>query len=319
LDSPSNTLRKLAARLWPGADPRQAFLDALQTPPTYHPGLIWLRPRPEPALFQAAPRQPWQPEFVDCVSIDQRPGQQPAHERGDYYCLDMSSVFAACVLLEVPPRPAVVVDLCAAPGGKSVFARRALEPGLLLANEVIKKRTAPLIANFQRCRIAPAAVLTADSSLLAAAAPQSAQLVIVDAPCSGQSLIARGKPSPGCFHPATINLNANRQRRILGNAARLIAPGGYLAYLTCTYADKENERNTAWLLKHHPELQPVPVPRLEAFQSHLADFPCYRLWPQQRIGAGAYAVLLRSPSGGEPRPVCLDDLRPVWKSLGHVR
>jgi 16S rRNA C967 or C1407 C5-methylase (RsmB/RsmF family) len=217
-------------------------------------------------------------------------------------------------LCETEPEQDLVIDLCASPGGKSVFAWRLLRPDFLLANEVIKKRTAALISNLERCGIRPAAVITMDSSRLATACPQSAGLVVVDAPCSGQSLIARGKKSPGCFHPATINMNANRQRRILANAVQLVAPGGYLAYITCTYSVKENENNVRWLLGKHPRFQPLEVTELHAFQSHLADIPCYRLWPQGGIGAGGFAAILRNVEDGPGHPCELSSLRIVWRS-----
>lgn len=310
----SNNLKKLATGLFEQPDAREAFIEALRTPAACDPALVWLLDRPAPFPFRILDAYDWQPAFVDRVPFDDRPGQHPLHQQGAYYCLDLSSVFAACVLEAVAEPPATVVDVCASPGGKSILAWRLLQPELLLSNEVIGKRTAALISNLQRCRIRPAAVLSRDSSILAATCPQSADLVVVDAPCSGQSLIARGKDSPGCFHPATINMNANRQRRILACASRVVAPHGYLAYFTCTYARKENENNAVWLMKHCPQLRPVPVPRLAAFQSQLTDFPCYRLWPQQRIGAGAFAVIFRNEETGTRRPFPLDQLRPVWRS-----
>jgi 16S rRNA C967 or C1407 C5-methylase (RsmB/RsmF family) len=316
---PSNTLKKLAARLFADPGDRARFLDALLSPTSYPPALIWLEPRLRELPFPVEPPFDWQPEFVDRVPIEHRPGQAALHQQGAYYCLDISSVFAASVCYAVEKPPEIAVDVCASPGGKSAFLWRMFKPQLLVANEVIGKRTAALIANLQRCRIGPAVVVTADSSRLADAGAQSADLVVVDAPCSGQSLIARGKPSPGCFHPATINMNANRQRRILANAARLVAPGGHLAYITCTYSLKENETNAAWLMKNQPAFQPLSVPRLAAFQSHLAEFPCYRLWPQQHMGAGSFGVIFRNDAAGTRWPLDLDRLRTVWRSSGSGR
>jgi 16S rRNA C967 or C1407 C5-methylase (RsmB/RsmF family) len=284
------------------------------TPAAYAPALIWLKDRPVEMSFRVEPPCDWQPSFVDRVSIDERPGLHPLHDEGFYYCLDFSSVFAASCLAAAEKHQNLVVDLCASPGGKSVFAWRMFRPELLLSNEVIRKRTAALISNLARCQIHPAAVVTMDSSRLAAACPQSASLVVVDAPCSGQSLVARGKRAPGGFHPATINMNANRQRRILANAARLVAPGGCLAYITCTYSVKENENNVSWLLKKEPRFQPLGVAALERFQSHLSDIPCYRLWPQHGIGAGAFAAILRNNEDGLTRTWRLSSLRVVWRS-----
>ena len=308
----SNTAQRLARGLFDDPVARDAFLQALATPQPYSPALVWLHERPEPLPFAVADPLGWQPEFVDRVSFDQRPGQHPWHEDGWYYCLDMSSVFASCVLYAAPPAPEMVLDLCAAPGGKSVFAWRLLQPQQLVCNEVIRKRLGALVSNLQRCRIGPAVVLSADTTRWAAEFPRSVDVVIVDAPCSGQSRIARGKKSPGCFHPATINMNANRQRRILANAARMVAPGGLLAYLTCTYSAKENEDNVRWLLAKQPQFQPQAVAELAGFQSHLADFPCYRLWPQQGIGAGGFAALLRNTEEHPRRAPAWDRLEVLW-------
>jgi 16S rRNA C967 or C1407 C5-methylase (RsmB/RsmF family) len=163
----------------------------------------------------------------------------------------------------------------------------------LICNEVIGKRLGMLISNLKRCQISPVAVLNQDPSRLAAQFPRSLPLILVDAPCSGQSLLAKGGKAPGCFHPVTINRNANRQKRILANAAQMLAPGGYLLYTTCTYAVEENERVGEWLWKQFPNLQPCTVPALAEYQSHLASYPCYRLWPQSGLGAGAITLLLQ--------------------------
>ena len=310
---PSTNLLRLSRQLFTDDEvERAAVLAALEKPQPYQPAVLWMQERPDTLPFATAERPDWLPEFVDLSAPGERPGQSEMHEQGAYYCLDVSSVFAASVMREVPLGPEVVLDVCASPGGKSLFARRSLRPHLLVANEVIAKRTAPLISNLKRCRVQPCMVTNADTAVLARVCPASADVVIVDAPCSGQSLIAKGVENDGCFHPANINLNANRQRRILANAAAVVAPDGWLAYITCTYAEKENEGNLRWLLRHFPEFTAMPVPALEAHRSSLTDTPCYRLWPQGGVGAGAFAALLRRNGAG-----CrggLDGLRSAWRS-----
>jgi 16S rRNA C967 or C1407 C5-methylase (RsmB/RsmF family) len=311
--SPSTNLLRLARQLFPDNEPeRAAFLHALQNPRPYQTAVLWLQERPAALPFAAAPRPAWLPEFVDLAAPEERPGKHPLHEAGEFYCLDVSSVFAASVLSAVPLEPEVILDVCASPGGKSLFAWRCLRPALLVANEVIGKRTAQLIANLHRCRVHPAIVTNADPAVLRRICPACADVVIVDAPCSGQSLIAKGGENPGCFHPATINLNANRQRRILANAASLVAPGGVLAYITCTYSEKENEGSVSWLLRQFPEFMPVAVPSLDAHRSTLTNTPCYRLWPQRGPGAGAFAALVKKSDAGVRGG--LEPLRFVWQS-----
>jgi len=289
----SNTLRKVARSLFDVESAQERFISSLTDPVSRPSAVVWTGQRPDTNPFTPEARTSWLPDYVDLVPFEQRPGRHPVHESGDIYCLDPSSVFASRVL-SVVDEVEQVIDLCASPGGKAILAWRQCGRPSLLCNEVIGKRTGPLISNLRRCQIQPAKVCSIDTKPLAEQMGAVADLVVVDAPCSGQSLIARGKKSPGCFHPATINMNANRQRRILSNAVGLVAPGGWLAYMTCTYALKENERNLEWLLKRNPHLEAVEVPLLGEFRSVYSEEPCYRLWPFDSVGAGAFATILKS-------------------------
>ncbi|RFP63118.1 MAG: RsmB/NOP family class I SAM-dependent RNA methyltransferase [Limnothrix sp. CACIAM 69d] len=305
---PSRLLLKLADRLFGDTIERSAFVQSLGQAQRFAPCLLWLTDRPDPFPFAALPPLAMQPAWVDRLDLtadqpaNRRPGKHPLHEAGAFYCLDFSSVFAASALLAIPDRVDRLVDLCAAPGGKSVFAWRALQPSLLVANEAIGKRIGMLVSNLKRCGLGPAIATCADPETLAQAIPGWADLVIVDAPCSGQSLLAKGEKNPGCFHPLTIGKNANRQKRILANAAALVAPGGWLAYMTCTYAIEENEGATQWLLDRFPHLEPQPVPALEPWRSTHAAFPGYRMFPQAGLGAGSFVVLLRDGRNGPVNP-----------------
>lgn len=126
--------------------------------------------------------------------------------------------------------------------------------------------------------------------------------------------MAKGKQVSAPFHSHVINHNRNRQRRILGNAAKLVKPGGRLAYITCTYAEKENEGNVAWFRDRFPHFHPETVPTLTEFRSHLADFPCYRMWPQDGLGAGGFAVLLRRNDGGDVVEFDAEGLDACWRA-----
>ena len=291
---PSNLLLKLGRRLFTEAGDRDAFVDALVHPQPYPSAMVWVQPRPEQMPFAIAPPLPWQPEWCDRLAADQRPGQHSLHNAGAYYCLDTASVFAAAVFSAIPDRVDTVLDLCAAPGGKSLLARQAFHPTHLWCNEVIRKRVKILIANLKRCGVTEALVFNLDPQIFAAELPHSASLVVVDAPCSGQSLLAKGDTALGCFHPINIKKNASRQKRILAAAAQTVAGGGYLAYMTCTFSPEENEQVGEWLLKKFPQFEPVVVPGLTEHRSTLADFPCYRLWPQSGLGAGGFTALFRN-------------------------
>jgi len=306
--APSKLLTKLSRRLFTDSLEQEKFIDALTQPKPFPPCILWPREKPISLPFTVEAPASWQPEFVDRLSVEVRPGRHPLHAEGYFYCLDFSSVFAASALLAIPQLTDLVFDMCAAPGGKSIFAWRALHPKLLLSNEVIGKRTGALIANLRRCQIHPAVVLSLDSEALAKTLPQAAQVVIVDAPCSGQSLLAKGGKAAGCFHPINVNKNANRQKRILANSAQVVSPRGYLAYMTCTYSPEENEQVCEWFLQRFPNFQPLDVPHLAAYQSHLSTTPCYRMWPQDRLGAGAFTVLFKNQELGNTRELSSDFL-----------
>ncbi|NJK27310.1 MAG: RsmB/NOP family class I SAM-dependent RNA methyltransferase [Coleofasciculaceae cyanobacterium SM2_3_26] len=308
MDSASRLLGKLGDKLFADVQVRRAWLDAMLNPQPFHPCILWCQEKPDPLPFAVEPPLPWQPAFVDRLELNARPGKHPLHNTGSFYCLDFSSVFAASVLLAIPQPVPLAIDLCAAPGGKSLFAWVGLQPEVLISNEVIGKRTGMLVANLKRCG-ARVAITNRDTQVFATEIPDTATVVLVDAPCTGQSLLAKGERAPGCFHPALINKNANRQKRILANAARVVAPGSYLAYMTCAYSPSGKTRGVCqWLLKRFPEFQPLPVPHLAAYQSHLTDIPCYRMFPQERLGAGAFTVLLQRQAGGAAKPLPVDFL-----------
>lgn len=314
MDKPSNLLLKLTRRLFANTDQQENFIQALIHPQPFLPCILWCQEKPQVLPFSVESPISWQPYFIDRLQLDEKPGKHPLHEQGYYYCLDFSSVFAASSLLAINDKIKVVFDMCAAPGGKSIFAWRAICPDLIISNEVIGKRLGILISNFKRCQIHPCIVVNRDSSIFAKTIPLSSNLVIVDAPCTGQSLLAKGEKAEGCFHPTNINKCANRQKRIIANSAQLVAPQGYLAYMTCTYSPEENEQVCDWFLSHFPQFQAVSINHLQAYQSHLTKMPCYRLFPQDRLGAGAFTVLFQNTDEGESKEIDLDVLSGVWKN-----
>lgn len=315
MEKPSNLLLKLSRRLFDNSEEQEKFVEALMNPKPFNPCILWVREKPEDSPFSVETPTFWQPQFIDRLSLGTRPGQHPLHEQGYFYCLDFSSVFAASTLLTIPQSVKLVFDMCAAPGGKSVFAWKALQPELLISNEVIGKRLGMLISNLKRCHISPSAVICKDSSIVAETIPSSSNLVLVDAPCTGQSLLAKGEKAPGCFHPTSINKSANRQKRIIANSAQLVAPQGYLAYMTCTYSPEENEQVCEWFLERFPHFYAVEMSHFQDYQSRLTSIPCYRIFPQDRLGAGAFTVLFKNTEEGEEKGIDMKVLSAVWNSI----
>lgn len=299
----TNLMKKAAAALFPDTASQESFLRALLTPVPRGSAVVWTVP-PRPDEFETVPRTElpgWLPPFIEVLAPGVKIGLTGAYAGGDLYPLDFSSVLTGSAMMaardswKAPPR---VLDLCAAPGGKSILASALLSPALILANEVEGRRLGPLRHNLSRCRIAAAFTQRLDPAEMARLAPESFDLVIVDAPCSGQSLLAKGIDNPGCFHPSTVKGNARRQARILAAAAETVAPGGFLLYTTCTFSPRENETAIEKLLGTTPDFAPVEVPHLASLRSALVDFPAYRVYPHLSPGAGGFAAMLRR--GGTP-------------------
>lgn len=306
MEKPSNLLLKVSRRLFANLDEQEKFIEALMNPQPFSPSILWCQEKPDISPFAVETPTVWQPQFIDRLSLGEKPGKHPLHEKGHFYCLDFSSVFAATTLLAIPESVRLVFDMCAAPGGKSIFAWRALKPELLISNEVIGKRLGMLISNLKRCQVSPSAVVNRDSSIFAEMFPDSSNLIIVDAPCTGQSLLAKGEKAPGCFHPTAINKSANRQKRIIANSAKIVSPQGYLAYMTCTYSPEENEQVCEWFLERFPHFKAIKITNLVNYQSHLTTMPCYRIFPQDRLGAGAFTALFKNTNEDEFEPKQVD-------------
>lgn len=315
----SKNIEKVARSLFDNEGAQQRFLEAVEKGESGVTGVVWLRSAPQVGAFATGGRPDWLPDWIDVAAETERPGKLKVHDEGDIYCMDLSSTFACAALSVIQEPVQVIVDVCASPGGKGIVARRYFAAELLVGNEVIGKRTAQLISNYKRCHIDPSIVTSLDPQQLGVEIPQSADLVIVDAPCSGQSLVLKGMAAPGAFHPATIGMNERRQRRILAHSSKVVTPGGYLLYATCTFSREENEDNVTWFLKNFPEFSAVRVPVLEPYHSHLSEESTYRLLPHFGKGAGAFCALLqRAPSEGrydrESAQSVSTRLRASWRS-----
>lgn len=185
----------------------------------------------------------------------------PLFHAGAYYVQEASSMFLAEVVQQLGfERPIRALDLCGAPGGKSTLLATNLPAGsLLVANEVIRSRYQVLQYNLYKWAY-PNVVTTPLDSKQYRSLAGFFDLVLVDAPCSGEGLFRRDPAAIEEWSPAHVQHCSLRQQRILADAAELVRPGGFLVYSTCTFNHAENGSNASWLLHRFPfERYPIDV------------------------------------------------------------
>lgn len=222
-----------------------------------------------------------------------RPGGSLHYAAGNYAIQDAASLLPIS-LMEIRPGQDVC-DVCAAPGGKSAAILDQLQgKGLLLSNEVIASRVDTLQLALARTGWDNYVISNVGSERLAEVVAESFDCVLVDAPCTGQSMIARGKQSLSAFSNHQIAHSAARQQSILRSALQLVRPGGRLVYSTCTFAFDENEAIVAWLRETLPTWRPVMLDQLLPWQTP-GVAGCYRLWPHRDRCAGGFAAALARP------------------------
>lgn len=181
-------------------------------------------------------------------------------------------------LLEVQPGERVL-DLCAAPGGKSTQIAAALKgEGLLVSNEIHPARAKILSENVERMGIRNACVTNETPARLAEVFPEYFDRILVDAPCSGEGMFRKNEAACEEWSPENVELCASRQDEILGCAARMLRPGGRLVYSTCTFAPQENEGSISRFVERHPEFSVLDS---------------LRLWPHKIKGEGHFAAVLQ--------------------------
>ena len=189
---------------------------------------------------------------------EHKAGGDPLHHAGAYYMQEPSATSAVTVLAPQPGER--VLDLCAAPGGKSTQIAAAVgDDGLLWSNEYVASRARILQQNLERCAGRNIVVSNQDTGVLCNGLTGYFDAVLVDAPCSGEGMFRKEPQALSEWSMDNIRLCANRQKEILDNATKAVRPGGRLVYSTCTFAPEENEGIVAQFLDAHPDYTLVPI------------------------------------------------------------
>ncbi len=247
---------------------------------------------------------------------DHKAGADPLHHAGAYYCQEPSAMSAVTAL--APKAGEYILDLCAAPGGKSTQIAAALQgEGLLWCNEFVRNRALVLSQNMERCGVKNAVISQMDVAPLCDALGDIFDGVLTDVPCSGEGMFRKEPDALADWSEDAIQACVTRGRYILNAAAKAVAPGGRLLYSTCTFAPEENECQIAWFLQHHPDftLEPLVLPfgqagftweRVASFADTETTEPTVSLTLTRRIlppqGEGHFVALLRRKGETAPHP-----------------
>ncbi|MQA90074.1 MAG: hypothetical protein GEU90_07555 [Gemmatimonas sp.] len=230
------------------------------------------------------------------IRSGERPGKHPYHAAGLYYVQDPGSMLVAAAM---DPRPGErVLDLAAAPGGKAThLAALMRNEGVLVANDVARGRARELAGNLERCGARNCIVLSETADRLARHFGAWFDRVLLDAPCSGESMFHKSAAAVADWSPESVAGCARRQGDLLRSAADLTRPGGLLVYSTCTFSPEENEAIVAAFLTRDRRFAPVELPVPERAQR--VGEGAYRLWPHRNFGAGHFVAGLRRSDASE--------------------
>lgn len=233
------------------------------------------------------------------------PGKHPYHEAGVYYIQEASAMAPAEYLTEDMDRPEEerILDLCAAPGGKSTQIAAAMQgKGLLICNEIHPARAKILSENVERMGIRNALVTNETPGHLAELFLGYFTRILVDAPCSGEGMFRKNEDACAEWSLYNVELCAKRQDEILDCAASMLMPGGKLVYSTCTFAPAENEGSISRFLERHSDFYIEKVPKYDGMEDGVAAWTAgaaegisdtIRLWPHKLAGEGHYLAVLR--------------------------
>ena len=237
---------------------------------------------------------------------EDRPGKHPYHEAGAYYIQEPSAM--AVVELMDPVPGDRVLDLCAAPGGKTThIASRLKGKGFLLSNEIHPARAKILSQNVERMGVQNAVVTNEAPERLAPRFPEFFDKIVVDAPCSGEGMFRKDPQAADQWSPDHVAMCAARQGDILDQAAGMLKPGGRMVYSTCTFAPEENEGTVLHFLERHPDFEVEAVEGYEGFDCGKPRWAgvdpetepggqlarTFRIFPHRLEGEGHYMAVLK--------------------------
>lgn len=231
----------------------------------------------------------------------------PLFHAGFYYVQEAASMFIAQAVRRYVNRPVVMLDLCAAPGGKSTLVRNCLPQGsLLVANEVMRARSQVLAENLIKWGN-PEVIVTNNDPADFSRLEERFDVILTDVPCSGEGMFRKDDRAISEWSSEGVELCWKRQRRIVADIWPCLKQGGILIYSTCTFNREENEDNVAWIASTlGAEVLPVDTETEWGITGNLTgeDFPVYRFLPHHTSGEGLFVAVLRKKPDSEAGNFC---------------
>ncbi len=230
-----------------------------------------------------------------------QPAKHPYYHAGLYYIQEPSAMLPAA-LLPIEPGDKVL-DVCAAPGGKSTeLAAKLGGSGVMVSNDISNSRAKALLKNIELFGVRNPVIISEDPANLVKYFPEYFDKILVDAPCSGEGMFRKDPSIMKNWEQYGVEYYNNLQKNIILYAADMLKPGGYMVYSTCTFSPEENEGTIRYLLENREGFTVEPVNRVEGLGYGHPEWiereaeqlkNCIRVWPQKVAGAGHFVVLLR--------------------------
>lgn len=239
---------------------------------------------------------PWIENGFYYEESEVRPSRHPYYAAGLYYLQEPSAMTPAN-LLPVTPGDCVL-DLCAAPGGKSTeLAAKLQGTGLLFSNDISNSRAKALLKNLELAGAANICVASETPEKLARSLEGFFDKILVDAPCSGEGMFRRDPDMVKSYREKGPDYYCELQKEIARQAVRMLKPGGMMVYSTCTFDEREDEGVIRYLLAEFPELTLVPLEQKDGFEPGIGLSECVRLFPHQIRGEGHFIALMQKWNG----------------------
>ncbi|MCL0329415.1 RsmF rRNA methyltransferase first C-terminal domain-containing protein [Apilactobacillus xinyiensis] len=237
-------------------------------------------------------------------------GKSVDHQSGALYSQEPSAMYVGEVVNAQPGEK--ILDLCAAPGGKTTHIASYMQnSGVLVTNEIDKKRAKILVENVERFGITNALILNENPKAISKYFPKYFDKIAIDAPCSGEGMFRKNPDAMNYWSQSYVDECASRQKDILRMAMKTLKPGGQIIYSTCTFAPEEDEQIIEWLMDNY-NLEIVPIKKYHGMDSGNTKWSSkqsydlsgtVRLFPHHFDGEGHFIAKLINKDTGNPKKI----------------